>query len=52
VLWAARAWGADAATVLAYGTSGDTTGDRGEVVGYGAVAVTRRGRAGTMDAKE
>ena len=41
VLWAARALGADAVTVLAYATSGDVTGDYTQVVGYGAAAVTR-----------
>jgi AmmeMemoRadiSam system protein B len=42
VLWAARALGADAVTVLAYATSGDVTGDYSQVVGYGAAAITRR----------
>ena len=42
VLWAARALGADAVTVLAYATSGDVTGDYSQVVGYGAAAITRQ----------
>ncbi len=39
VLWAARDLGADKATVLRYGTSGDVAGGPGEVVGYGAAVV-------------
>jgi len=39
VLWAARDLGADNATVLRYGTSGDATGDHDSVVGYGAAVV-------------
>jgi AmmeMemoRadiSam system protein B len=41
VLWAARGLGADLVTPLAYGNSGDVTGDRSSVVGYGAAAVWR-----------
>jgi AmmeMemoRadiSam system protein B len=39
VLWAARDLGADNATVLRYGTSGDTTGEHDSVVGYGAAVI-------------
>ncbi len=42
-LWAAQALGADGARVLRYATSGDVTGDFNGVVGYGAVAIFRRG---------
>ena len=49
MLWAAKAWGADGAAVLAYATSADAGGDEREVVGYGAVAVTRRRAPDTMD---
>lgn len=38
-LWAARSLGADSARILHYASSGDITGDRSSVVGYGA-AVT------------
>ncbi len=41
VLWAARALGADRVRVLRYATSGDTSGDREQVVGYAAALVTR-----------
>ncbi len=41
VLWAARGLGANLVTPLAYGNSGDVTGDRSSVVGYGAAAVWR-----------
>lgn len=41
VLTAARALGGDTVTVVNYANSGDVTGDRGRVVGYGAAAVTR-----------
>jgi predicted class III extradiol MEMO1 family dioxygenase len=44
VLWAARALGADRAVVLRHATSGDVTGDRSDVVGYGAAALVRTGR--------
>jgi AmmeMemoRadiSam system protein B len=40
-IWAARDLGADAARVLCYANSGDITGDRSSVVGYGAAALTR-----------
>ena len=39
VLWAARALGADKARILHYATSGDVTGDRSSVVGYGSAVV-------------
>ncbi len=45
VLWAARELGADLVTPLAYGNSGDVTGDRSSVVGYGAAAVWRHSAA-------
>ncbi len=41
VLWAAKGLGADLVTPLAYGNSGDVTGDRSSVVGYGAAAIWR-----------
>ncbi len=41
VLWAARALGADTVKVSGYATSGDVTGDRSQVVGYGAAVVFR-----------
>ena len=41
VLWAARDLGADRARILRHATSGDVTGERGEVVGYGAAVVLR-----------
>ncbi len=41
MLIAARGLGADAVEIVGYGTSGDTSGDRQRVVGYGAAAVTR-----------
>lgn len=41
MLQTARASGAATATILHYHTSGDITGDRQEVVGYGAAAVYR-----------
>jgi MEMO1 family protein len=39
VLVAARELGATNAKIVGYGTSGDTTGDRSQVVGYGAAAI-------------
>jgi len=39
VLWAAKDLGGDAVKLLAYGTSGDITGDRISVVGYGAAVI-------------
>lgn len=41
VLWAARMLGANCAHILHYATSGDVTGDRTQVVGYGAAALLR-----------
>ena len=41
VLWAARALGADTVQVLRHATSGDVTGDYGQVVGYGAAVVLK-----------
>jgi AmmeMemoRadiSam system protein B len=41
VLWAAKDLGADTVKILHHATSGDVTGDYGEVVGYGAAVVTR-----------
>lgn len=41
LLEAARTLGAQSASILHYHTSGDVTGDRGAVVGYGAAAVYR-----------
>lgn len=44
VLWAARDLGADQVRILCHATSGDVTGERDEVVGYGAAVVIRRAR--------
>lgn len=41
VLWAAKELGADSVQLLRHATSGDVTGDRSEVVGYGAAVITR-----------
>ena len=38
---AAERLGANHATILAYANSGDITGDKSRVVGYGAVALTK-----------
>jgi len=43
MLWAARALGANQATVLHHATSAEETGDTHSVVGYGAVAVWQQG---------
>lgn len=45
VLWAARELGANLVTPVAYGNSGDVTGDRSSVVGYGAAAIWRHAAA-------
>jgi len=42
VLWAARGLGADIVQLLHYVISGDVTGDRSSVVGYGAAVVLKR----------
>ncbi|MDP3046274.1 MAG: AmmeMemoRadiSam system protein B, partial [Chloroflexota bacterium] len=44
VLVAARAAGADRVTVLKYANSGDVTGERNRVVGYGAAAISMEAR--------
>ncbi len=41
VMWAARDLGADKVVVLHHSTSGDETGDRSEVVGYGAAVLLK-----------
>jgi AmmeMemoRadiSam system protein B len=41
ILVTARELGADCAQIVGYGTSGDTTGDRSRVVGYGAAVIYR-----------
>jgi AmmeMemoRadiSam system protein B len=41
VLWAARDLGANQVKILRYATSGDVTGDYGQVVGYAAAVVTK-----------
>lgn len=41
VLWAAKAMGANRVTSVAYANSGDVTGDKSSVVGYGAAAIWR-----------
>jgi AmmeMemoRadiSam system protein B len=45
VLWAAKDLGADHITILHHATSGDVTGDTGQVVGYGAAVVLRQSQA-------
>ncbi len=45
VLWAARNLGADHITILHHATSGDVTGDTGQVVGYGAAVILRQSKA-------
>jgi len=45
VLWAARDLAADGVRILCHATSGDVTGERTEVVGYGAAVVLRRAGA-------
>lgn len=40
-MWAARELGADKVQVLHHSTSGDETGDRSQVVGYGAAVMLR-----------
>ncbi len=51
MLVAARARSANCAQIVGYGTSADTTGDRGRVVGYGAAAIylADQGCVGTGD---
>jgi AmmeMemoRadiSam system protein B len=44
VLVAAKAAGAGKVTILKYANSGDVTGDRNRVVGYGAAAISREAR--------
>lgn len=44
VLVAAKAAGADEVTILKYANSGDVTGDRNRVVGYGAAVISRKVR--------
>ncbi len=41
ILWAAQALGADSARIIHYSTSADETGDTSQVVGYGAVVLTK-----------
>jgi len=41
VMWAARELGADRLEILHHSTSGDETGDRSSVVGYGAAALLK-----------
>ncbi len=41
VIYAVRAWNANRARIVGYGTSGDVTGDFNEVVGYGAGVFSR-----------
>jgi AmmeMemoRadiSam system protein B len=42
VMAAARELGADSVELLHHSTSGDVTGDRSSVVGYGAAAILKR----------
>ena len=44
VLVAARAAGANRVSILKYANSGDVTGDRNRVVGYGAAVISREAR--------
>jgi AmmeMemoRadiSam system protein B len=41
VMWAAREMGANVVEILHHSTSGDETGDRGSVVGYGAAVIVK-----------
>jgi AmmeMemoRadiSam system protein B len=41
VLWAARELGGDHVQILKYATSGDVSGDYHQVVGYGALVITK-----------
>jgi len=41
VMWAAKGLGANRVKILNYATSGDVTGDYGNVVGYGAAVMSR-----------
>jgi AmmeMemoRadiSam system protein B len=45
VLWAAKDLGADHVTILQHATSGDVTGDTGQVVGYGAAVILRQSQS-------
>jgi AmmeMemoRadiSam system protein B len=45
VLWASRALGADRVSTVAYANSGDVTGDKSSVVGYGSAAIWRTASA-------
>ena len=45
VMWAARDLGADSASIVHYATSGDTSGDYTQVVGYGAGVFYRHRQA-------
>ena len=49
---AAEGLGATHAQILKYANSGDATGDKGRVVGYGAVAITRQGPVGAGKSAE
>jgi AmmeMemoRadiSam system protein B/AmmeMemoRadiSam system protein A len=42
VMLAAKAMGADGVTVMPYANSGDVTGDKGRVIGYGAAAFIKK----------
>ena len=46
---AAEGLGATHAQILKYANSGDATGDKTRVVGYGAVAITRAKRGGSQE---
>jgi hypothetical protein len=41
VLWAAKGLGADRVKILHHATSGDVTGDYGQVVGYASAVIIR-----------
>ena len=45
VLWAARALGADRVSIMGYANSGEVTGDKSSVVGYGSAAIWRTSSA-------
>ncbi len=52
VLMASRELDAEEARVVGYGTSGDTSGDRSQVVGYMAAVVTRPAACGDVTVDE
>lgn len=52
VMWASKELHGDEVKVLNYATSGDVTGDYGQVVGYGAAVVLRKGEKSGDDGEQ